>query len=196
MPIPLLVGVALGAQAAIGAGKTITGAIKAKKGRKEAESELNRMGNIKYSDISQGYYNTLANRAQYGLEDDQRRYLEQSSDRAFALGTRAADDRRSGLIGTGAMAGNLAQAYRNIAQMDIQEELRKREMLDQETKFRALTDKEERMGISNARLALNRSNMLEGNRMAQAGLQDMFGAASNLASAELAFGGAGGDQNE
>lgn len=157
-----------------------------KEAQKEAEKAIEDLKSIDYIDYNKEYYNQLMQRANLGLYEPQRQYMEDQADRAAQVGLQTMDNRRSGLIGLGSAQTSLADAYRNIALQDIQARETNKQAQLQELANRGMQTYQEDAGAANIDLSLARMNRQEAaaaNQALSQNVVDLFGIGANLAGA-------------
>lgn len=150
----------------------------------EQQKAIEDLKSIDYIDYNREYYNQLVQRANLGLYEPQRQYMEDQADRAAQVGLQTMDNRRSGLIGLGSAQTSLADAYRNIALQDIQARETNKQAQLQELANRGMQTYQEDAGAANIDLSLARQQRQEAAARNQQALQagiDLAGIGANLA---------------
>ena len=150
----------------------------------DQQKAIEDLKSIDYIDYNKEYYNQLMQRANLGLYEPQRQYMEDQADRAAQVGLQTMDNRRSGLIGLGSAQTSLADAYRNIALQDIQARETNKQAQLQELANRGMQTYQEEAGAANIDLSLARMNRQEAAARNQQALQagiDLAGIGANLA---------------
>jgi hypothetical protein len=175
------------------------GLYQAWKGAKEKRiaegQEIGAMTGIKsqrYADYNQGYYDELQRRSNVGLQQEQLGAMQQGADRAAGVGLQTTGDRRGGLMGIGQAQTSLSDAYRNIGLADVAQRESNSLAALQEQLNRGVQTQGEQTRNFEMDLSLASRNRGEAIQKQQAGTQNVFGAAQNLAT----FYGGNGDEGE
>jgi hypothetical protein len=176
-----ILAVAAGLKAAYGVGQAIAGHIKDKRAQGDVDQARGDLETTRYGDLNRAYYDRLTERSRFGLDSEERRYLEDQAERASGIGLRAAEDRRAGLMGIGRSTRRLSDAYRQIGIQDINEKTRKEEAQLAELNNRGNMAYNERMGLANLDMALARGDRQEANRLTQAGAQNIASGLTSVA---------------
>jgi len=162
-------------------------AIKGSKDKKAAEAELEvlrqKMGDTRYADFNQSYYDELQRRANVGLPTEQRLAMEQGANRAAGVNLATSEDRRAGLMGIGRAQTGLADAYTNIGLADVAQREQNAQAVLSEMSNRGTSTYNEQMNLLNYDVANQRSARQEALAMQQAGLQNTFTGLSSTATA-------------
>lgn len=149
---------------------------KGKKDKQAAEKEALQvredMGNTKYADYNQAYYEELKRRSDVGMPDEQRLAMEQGADRAAGVGLSVSDDRRGGMMGVGRAAASLSDSYRNIGLADVAEQNANAQQMLGEMSNRGQSTYNEQQNLLGMDLANARSLRQEGIQRQQAGRQE------------------------
>ena len=173
--------VALLAQGGIAAGQAIGGAIQKSKAKKEKEAARETLGETSYADYNQAYYEELQRRAQVGLPEEQRQYMEQQAERAAGVGLAASEDRRAGLMGIGRAQAGLAQSYTTIGLADVAAREQAAQAAIGEMGQRGAQTYQEQMQLGQLDLATAEQRRQEALSMQQAGLQGLMSTAGQAA---------------
>lgn len=184
--------IALLAQGGIAAGQAIAGAVQKSKAQKEREAAREALGETRYADYNQAYYEELQRRAQVGLPEEQRQYMEQQAERAAGVGLAATEDRRAGLMGIGRAQAGLAQSYTNIGLADVAARERAAQAVLGEMAQRGTQTYQEQMQLAQLDLSLAEQKRQEALSMQQAGLQGLMSTAGQAA---VGFSGGGSLQD-
>ena len=83
-------------QTGIGLSQVAGGATKQNRAERAREAAIGELERTRYADYNQAYYEELQRRAQVGLPEEQRQYMEQQAERAASVGLAATEDRRAG----------------------------------------------------------------------------------------------------
>ena len=181
--------IALLASGGIAAGQAIGGAIQKSKAKKEREAAREALGETRYADYNQAYYNELQRRESVGLPEEQRQYMEQQAQRAAGVGLAATEDRRAGIMGIGRAQAGLAQSYTNIGLADVAAREQNAQRVLGEMGQRGMQTYQEQMQLGQLDLATAEQKRQEGLGMQQAGLQGLMSTAG-----QAAVGFSGGSQ--
>jgi hypothetical protein len=160
-----------------------------KRALEEQQKAIEDLKSIDYIDYNREYYNQLVQRANLGLYEPQRQYMEDQADRAAQIGLQQTEDRGAGLIGIGRAQTSLADAYRNIAMQDIQAREANKQMQLAELANRGMQTYQEEAGAANIDLSLARQNRQEEIQKRQAMTQNLIQVGS--IGADLATAGLG-----
>ena len=159
--------------AAIGGAQAIGGTVKANKAKKEREQARDALADTKYADYNQAYYEELNRRAQVGLPEEQRQYMEQGAERAAGVGLAATEDRRGGLIGIGRSQAGLSNAYRDIGMADVAARQQNAQQMLGEMGYRGAQTYQEQMQLNQLDYGTAEQQRQEGLSMQQAGIQTL-----------------------
>lgn len=184
--------IALLAQGGIAAGQAIAGAVQKSKAQKEREAAIGELEGTRYADYNQAYYEELQRRAQVGLPEEQRQYMEQQAERAAGVGLAATEDRRAGLMGIGRAQAGLAQSYTNIGLADVAAREQAAQAVLGEMAQRGAQTYQEQMQLGQLDLSLAEQARQEGLSQQQAGVQGLMSTAGQAA---VGFSGGGQTPN-
>ena len=173
--------ISLLASGGIAAGQAIGGAIQKRKAQKEKEAAVRELEDTRYADYNQAYYEELQRRAQVGLPEEQRQYMEQQAERAAGVGLAASEDRRAGLMGIGRAQAGLAQSYTTIGLADVAAREQAAQAALGEMAQRGAQTYQEQMQLAQLDLATAEQSRQEGLGMQQAGLQGLMSTAGQAA---------------
>ena len=173
--------IALLAQGGIAAGQAIAGTVQKRKAQKEREAAREALGETRYADYNQAYYEELQRRAQVGLPEEQRQYMEQQAERAAGVGLAASEDRRAGLMSIGRSQAGLAQSYTTIGLADVASREQAAQASLGEMAQRGAQTYQEQMQLSQLDLATAEQRRQEALSMQQAGLQGLMSTAGQAA---------------
>lgn len=173
--------IALLASGGIAAGQAIGGAIQKSRAQKEKEAAREALGETGYADYNQAYYEELQRRAQVGLPEEQRQYMEQQAERAAGVGLAATEDRRAGLMGIGRAQAGLAQSYTTIGLADVAAREQAAQAALGEMGQRGAQTYQEQMQLGQLDLATAEQRRQEALSMQQAGLQGLMSTAGQAA---------------
>lgn len=173
--------IALLAQGGIAAGQAIAGTVQKRKAQKEREAAREALGETRYADYNQAYYEELQRRAQVGLPEEQRQYMEQQAERAAGVGLAASEDRRAGLMSIGRAQAGLAQSYTTIGLADVASREQAAQAALGEMAQRGAQTYQEQMQLSQLDLATAEQRRQEALSMQQAGLQGLMSTAGQAA---------------
>ena len=173
--------IALLAQGGIAAGQAIAGAVQKSRAQKEREAAREALGETRYADYNQAYYEELQRRAQVGLPEEQRQYMEQQAERAAGVGLAASEDRRAGLMGIGRAQAGLAQSYTKIGLADVAAREQAAQAALGEMTQRGTQTYQEQMQLGQLDLSLAEQARQEGLSQQQAGLQGLMSTAGQAA---------------
>jgi hypothetical protein len=132
---------------------------------------LRDLENTDYVDYTQKYFDELQARSRRGLPMESLDYAETGIDRAFGAGMANMEDRRAGLIGVGSSSMGLADAYRQLAASDAEVRMQNEANMIAEMGKRGETTYNEDAGLANVKLALARSQGMEGKSAFQSSIQ-------------------------
>ena len=177
------------AQGGIAAGQALIGTIQKRKAEKEREAAIRELEDTRYADYNQAYYEELQRRAQVGLPEEQRQYMEQQAQRAAGVGLAASEDRRAGLMGIGRAQAGLAQSYTNIGLADVAAREQAAQAALGEMAQRGAQTYQEQMQLGQLDLSLSEQARQEALSMQQAGMQGLMTTAG-----QGAVGSSGGGQ--
>lgn len=153
--------------------------------RKQAEKDLanvrQQMEDTRYADYNQAYYEELNRRAQVGLPEEQRQYMEQQAERAAGVGLAATEDWRGGLMGIGRSQAGLSSAYRDIGMADVAARQQNAQQMLGEMGYRGAQTYQEGMQLNQFDYAIAEQMRQEGLSREQAGRQMAFDGGSNMA---------------
>jgi hypothetical protein len=180
--------IALLAQGGIAAGQAIAGTAQKKRAQREREAARGALGETRYADYNQAYYEELQRRAQVGLPEEQRQYMEQQAERAAGVGLAASEDRRAGLMGIGRAQAGLAQSYTTIGLADVASREQAAQAALGEMGQRGAQTYQEQMQLAQLDLATAEQKRQEALSMQQAGLQGLM---STGGQAAVGFSGGG-----
>mgnify|MGYP001104491814 CR=1 FL=1 len=166
--------IALLASGGIAAGQAIGGAIQKSRAQREREAAREALGETRYADYNQAYYEELQRRAQVGLPEEQRQYMEQQAERAAGVGLAASEDRRAGLMGIGRAQAGLAQSYTTIGLADVAAREQAAQAAIGEMGQRGAQTYQEQMQLGQLDLATAEQKRQEALSMQQAGLQGLM----------------------
>lgn len=169
--------IALLAQGGIAAGQAIAGAVQKSRAQREREAAREALGETRYADYNQAYYEELQRRAQVGLPEAQRQYMEQQAERAAGVGLAASEDRRAGLMGIGRAQAGLAQSYTTIGLADVAAREQAAQAALGEMAQRGAQTYQEQMQLAQLDLATAEQKRQEALSMQQAGLQGLMSTA-------------------
>lgn len=158
-------------QTGIGLSQVSGGATKQKRAERAREVAIGELERTRYADYNQAYYEELQRRAQVGLPEEQRQYMEQQAERAAGVGLAATEDRRAGLMGIGRAQAGLAQSYTNIGLADVAARERAAQAVLGEMAQRGAQTYREQMQLGQLDLTLAEQARQEGLSQQQAGLQ-------------------------
>jgi hypothetical protein len=158
-------------QTGIGLSQVAGGATKQKRAERAREVAIGELEDTRYADYNQAYYEELQRRAQVGLPEEQRQYMEQQAERAAGVGLAATEDRRAGLMGIGRAQAGLAQSYTNIGLADVAARERAAQAVLTEMGQRGAQTYQEQMQLGQLDLSLAEQARQEGLSQQQAGLQ-------------------------
>lgn len=173
--------IALLASAGIATGQAIGGAIQKSRAQREREAAREALGETRYADYNQAYYEELQRRAQVGLPEEQRQYMEQQAERAAGVGLAATEDRRAGLMGIGRAQAGLAQSYTTIGLADVAAREQAAQAAIGEMGQRGAQTYQEQMQLGQLDLATAEQRRQEALSMQQAGLQGLMSTAGQAA---------------
>jgi len=173
--------IALLASGGIAAGQAIGGAIQKSRAQREREAAREALGETRYADYNQAYYEELQRRAQVGLPEEQRQYMEQQAERAAGVGLAASEDRRAGLMGIGRAQAGLAQSYTTIGLADVAAREQAAQAAIGEMGQRGAQTYQEQMQLGQLDLATAEQRRQEALSMQQAGLQGLMSTAGQAA---------------
>jgi hypothetical protein len=169
-----------------------TGLVNSISGGIKQRGALRDLENTDYVDYTQKYFDELQARARTGLPQESLDYAETGIDRAFGAGMANMEDRRAGLIGVGSSSMGLADAYRQLAASDAEVRMQNQANMLAEMAKRGETTYNEDAGLANVKLALARSQGMEGKSAFQSSIQT----AVNEAGASMSGGADNGSMME
>jgi len=169
-----------------------TGLVNSISGGIKQRGALRDLENTDYVDYTQKYFDELQARARTGLPQESLDYAETGIDRAFGAGMANMEDRRAGLIGVGSSSMGLADAYRQLAASDAEVRMQNEANMLAEMGKRGETTYNEDAGLANVKLALARSQGMEGKSAFQSSIQT----AVNEAGASMSGGADNGSMME
>jgi len=170
-------------QTGIGLSQVAGGATKQKRAERAREVAIGELEDTRYADYNQAYYEELQRRAQVGLPEEQRQYMEQQAERAAGVGLAATEDRRAGLMGIGRAQAGLAQSYTNIGLADVAARERAAQAVLTEMGQRGAQTYQEQMQLGQLDLSLAEQARQEGLSQQQAGLQSTITGLGQIATA-------------
>jgi len=170
--IQLVTGAVTGAiQTGIGLFQHAAGKKEQKRAEIAREVAIGELENTRYADYNQAYYEELQRRAQVGLPEEQRQYMEQQAERAAGVGLAATEDRRAGLMGIGRAQAGLAQSYTNIGLADVAAREQAAQAVLGEMGQRGAQTYQEQMQLAQLDLSIAEQARQEALSKQQAGLQ-------------------------
>lgn len=175
-------------QTGIGLSQVAGGATKQKRSERAREAAIAELERTGYADYNQAYYEELQRRAQVGLPEEQRQYMEQQAERAASVGLAATEDRRAGLMGIGRAQAGLAQSYTNIGLADVAARERAAQAVLGEMAQRGAQTYREQMQLGQLDLTIAEQARQEGLSQQQAGLQSTM---TGLGQIGALYGGGG-----
>lgn len=168
-------------QTGFGLGQATAGYLKSREAEFKKADVRQQMEDTRYADYNQAYYEELNRRAQVGLPEEQRQYMEQGAQRAAGVGLAATEDRRGGLIGIGRSQAGLSNAYRNITMADLAVREQNAQQMLGEMGYRGAQTYQEKMQLTQLDYAAAEQMRQEGLGEQQSGLQTAFDGGSNMA---------------
>lgn len=168
-------------QTGFGLGQATAGYLKSREAEFKKADVRQQMEDTRYADYNQAYYEELNRRAQVGLPEEQRQYMEQQAERAAGVGLAATGDRRGGLMGIGRSQAGLSSAYRDIGMADVAARQQSAQQMLGEMGYRGAQTYQEGMQLNQLDYAAAEQLRQEGLGEQQAGLQTAFDGGSNIA---------------